>query len=50
LPTFGLPVRAQAVIDARNLFDFQPRTNNGETILEVAPTARSVRGGILVRF
>jgi len=50
LPTFGLPVRAQAVIDARNLFDFQPRTNNGETILEVVPTARSVRGGILVRF
>lgn len=50
LPTFGLPVRAQAVIDARNLFDFQSRTNNGETILEVGPTARSVRGGILVRF
>lgn len=50
LPTFGLPVRAQAVIDARNLFDFQPRTNNGETLLEIGPTARSVRGGILVRF
>jgi len=50
LPTFGLPVRAQAVIDARNLFDFQPRTTNGETILEVGSTARSVRGGILVRF
>ena len=50
LPTFGLPVRAQAVIDARNLFDFQPRTNNGDTILEVSPTARSVRGGISVRF
>jgi len=50
LPTFGLPVRAQAVIDARNLFDFQPRTNNGETILDVGATARSLRGGILVRF
>jgi len=50
LPTFGLPVRAQAVIDARNLFDFQPRTTNGETILDVGSTARSVRGGILVRF
>ncbi len=50
LPTFGLPVRAQAVIDARNLFDFQPRTNNNEMILEVGPTARSVRGGISVRF
>jgi hypothetical protein len=35
LPTFGLPVRAQAVIDARNLFDFQTRTMNGESLLEV---------------
>jgi Carboxypeptidase regulatory-like domain/TonB dependent receptor len=50
LPTFGLPVRAQAVIDARNLFDFQTRTMNGETLIEVGSTARSVRGGILVRF
>jgi len=50
LPTFGLPVRAQAVIDARNLLDFQSRANNGETILEVGPNARSVRGGISVRF
>ena len=50
LPTFGLPVRAQAVIDARNLFDFQTRTMNGEALLEVGTTGRSVRGGILVRF
>jgi hypothetical protein len=50
LPTFGLPVRAQAVIDARNLLDFQSRTNNGETILEVVPIGRSLRGGISVRF
>jgi hypothetical protein len=50
LPTFGLPVRAQAVIDARNLLDFQSRTSNGETVLEVCPTGRSVRGGISVRF
>lgn len=50
LPTFGLPVRAQAVLDARNLLDFQSRTNNGETVLEVAPTGRSLRGGISVRF
>src|SRR6266446_2891906 len=28
LPTFGLPVRAQAIIDARNLLDFQSRINN----------------------
>ena len=50
LPTFGLPVRAQAVIDAHNLLDVQSRTNNGETMLEVAPTRRSLRGGISVRF
>jgi hypothetical protein len=50
LPTFGLPVRAQAVLDARNLLDFQSRTNNGETVLEVVPTGRSLRGGISVRF
>jgi hypothetical protein len=50
LPTFGLPVRAKAVIDARNLFDFQPRINNGDTVIEVGPNARSVRGGIQLRF
>lgn len=50
LPTFGLPVRAQAVIDARNLLDFQSRTSNGDTVLEVCPIGRSVRGGISVRF
>ena len=50
LPTFGLPVRAQAVIDARNLLDFQSRTANAETVLEACPVGRSVRGGISVRF
>ena len=50
LPTFGLPVRAQAIIDARNLFAFQTRTINGETMLEMGTAGRSVRGGILVRF
>ena len=49
LPTFGLPVRAQAVIDARNLFDFQTRTMNADALLETG-SGRSVRGGILVRF
>ncbi len=50
LPNFGLPVHAQAIIDARNLFDFQPRTANGETLLEIGSNGRSVRGGISVRF
>jgi hypothetical protein len=50
LPTFGLPVRAQAVIDARNLLDVQTTTSNGETLLQVGPNGRSLRGGISVRF
>jgi hypothetical protein len=50
LPTFGLPVRAQAVIDARNLLDVQSRNKNGETLIEVGTNGRSVRGGISVRF
>lgn len=50
LPTFGLPMRAQAVIDARNLLDVQANTNNGETLLQVGPNGRSFRGGISVRF
>ena len=49
LPTFGLPLRAQAVIDARNLLDVQTNTSNGETLLQVGP-GRSLRGGISVRF
>ena len=50
LPTFGLPVRAQAIVDARNLLDLQTTTTNGETILLVGPNGRSIRGGISVRF
>jgi len=50
LPTFGLPVRAQAVVDARNLLDFQSRTGNSEAVLEFGPNGRSLRGGIAVRF
>lgn len=50
LPTFGLPLRAQAILDARNLLDVQTTTSNGETLLLVAPNGRSVRGGISFRF
>jgi hypothetical protein len=50
LPTFGLPVRAQAVIDARNLLDTQTVTDDGETLMSVDAARRSVRGGISVRF
>ena len=50
LPTFGLPLRAQAILDARNLLDVQTTTSNGETLLLVVPNGRSVRGGISLRF
>jgi hypothetical protein len=50
LPTFGLPVRAEALIDARNLLDSQVCTEDGETMTTVNTTRRSVRGGIAVRF
>lgn len=50
LPTFGLPIRAEAVIDARNLLDFQAQTDNGDTLTQVGFTRRSLRGGISLRF
>lgn len=50
LPTFGLPVRAQAVIDARNLLDTQTNMEEGDAFMSVDAMRRSVRGGISVRF
>jgi len=50
LPSFGLPVRAEAVVDARNLFDVQTSSDNGEILTFVGNNRRSVRGGISVRF
>jgi hypothetical protein len=50
LPSFGLPVRAEAVLDARNLLDVQPGTDNGEILTQVSTGRRSVRGGISLRF
>jgi len=50
LPSFGLPVRAEAVLDARNLLDVQATTENGEVLTQLLSGRRSVRGGISVRF
>ncbi|HEY5883580.1 MAG TPA: TonB-dependent receptor [Pyrinomonadaceae bacterium] len=50
LPSFGLPVRAEAVLDARNLLDLQANTDNGEILTQLSTGRRSVRGGISVRF
>jgi hypothetical protein len=50
LPSFGLPVRAEAVLDARNLLDLQASIDNGETLTQITTGRRSVRGGISLRF
>lgn len=50
LPTLGLPIRAEAVIDARNLFDFQAGVFGEEGSLKLNAQRRMLRGGIQVRF
>ncbi len=50
LPSFGLPVRAEAILEGRNLLDAQTSSENGEILTFVGTSRRSVRGGISVRF
>lgn len=50
LPTFGLPLRAQAIVDARNLFDFQSGVTGEDGSLSLTGQGRILRGGIQVRF
>lgn len=50
LPTFGLPVRAEAILNARNILDYQSAAADGTTRLSLNANRRLLRGGILVRF
>lgn len=50
LPTLGLPFRAEAIIDARNVLDNQTGVNGEEGSLRLTSQGRILRGGILVRF
>lgn len=50
LPNLGLPFHAEAIIDARNLFDFQSGIWGEEGSLRINSQRRMLRGGILVRF
>jgi len=50
LPTMGLPIRATAIIDARNIFDFQPAVGSDEGSISLNAQRRMLRGGIQVRF
>lgn len=50
LPTLGLPIHAEAMVDARNLFDFQGGVRGETGGLHFNSQGRMLRGGILVRF
>ncbi|MEQ1922739.1 MAG: hypothetical protein ABL952_09540, partial [Pyrinomonadaceae bacterium] len=50
LPTLGLPIKAQAIVDARNLFDFQAGIFGEDGGLKLNSQGRMLRGGIQVRF
>ena len=50
LPNFGLPVRWQAVVDARNLLDQAVGTEDGTVQIVATGTRRSVRGGFAFRW
>jgi hypothetical protein len=45
-----LPIRAEAIIDARNLLDYQNGVNSEEGSLKLSSQRRMFRGGIMVRF
>ena len=50
LPTFGLPLRAEAILDARNLLDATTGADDGKNELSLTSMRRSLRGGISLRF
>ena len=50
LPNLGLPFRAEAIVDARNIFNLQTGISGEEGSLRLNAGQRMVRGGIQVRF
>ena len=50
LPNMGLPIKAEASIAARNVFDQSTEALRDETRVRFASHRRMFRGGILVRF
>jgi len=50
LPNWGLPFRAEAVIDARNLLDYAIQAQSEEGTVKLNSGRRGIRGGISVRF
>lgn len=50
LPSWGLPIQAQAVVDARNIFDLHNGINGEDGSLRLNNRGRALKGSILVRF
>jgi hypothetical protein len=50
LPNFGLPVRWQAIVDARNLLDQETSVEDGTAQLIATRARRTVRGGLAFRW
>lgn len=50
LPTWGLPFRAEAVLDARNLLDQAVQSQNEDGTIRLNSARRGLRGAISVRF
>jgi hypothetical protein len=50
LPNFGLPVRWEAIVDVRNLFDEASGVDDGAFQLIAVRTRRTVRGGLAFRW
>lgn len=50
LPNLGLPIRAKAIFDARNIFDSHGVINGEEGTLRINSQGRTLRGTISVRF
>lgn len=50
LPTLGLPIKAQASLDARNVFGFISGVAGEEGSLRLNSHRRALRGSIMVRF
>jgi hypothetical protein len=50
LPNLGLPFRAEAILDARNLLDIQSGVTGDEGSLRLSGQRRMLRGAIQVRF
>lgn len=50
LPTLGLPIQAEAIVDARNVFDIASGLTSDLGTIRLNSQRRTLRGGILVRF